>query len=230
MPWIAPDEMIYGLLGRSLYSTGTLGIFGGPSPFYSALVPAFVGLPLSTGDLEFGYGLLKVLQALVMSLAVVPVYLWGRSFVGRRWAFVAATLTLAAPALVYSGLVMTEVPSYPVFVLSAWAMASVIEEPTWQRQALFVVAVGAATATRLQAVVLVPAFLTAVGLDALRRGRRSERDASCLRSSRLGCSQQPGSAGGWQAASRSSAATASSRTPPTASGERLDSSSITQAP
>ncbi len=167
MPWIAPDEMIYGLLGRSLYSTGTLGIFGGPSPFYSALVPAFVGLPLSTGDLEFGYGLLKVLQALVMSLAAVPVYLWGRSFVGRRWAFVAATLTLAAPALVYSGLVMTEVLFYPVFVLSAWAMASVIEEPTWQRQALFVVAVGAATATRLQAVVLVPAFLTAVGLDAL---------------------------------------------------------------
>ena len=167
VPWIAPDEMIYGLLGRSLYSTGSLAIFGGPTPFYSALVPAYVGLPLSTGDLEFGYGLLKVVQALVMSLAAVPVYLWGRSLVGRRWAFAAATLTLAAPALVYSGLVMTEVLFYPVFVLSAWAMARVIEEPTWQRQAWFVVAVGAAVATRLQAVVLLPAFVTAVGLDAL---------------------------------------------------------------
>jgi hypothetical protein len=167
VPWIAPDEMIYGLLGRSLYSTGTLAIFGGPTPFYSALEPAFVGLPLRAGDLEFGYGLLKVLQALVMSLTAVPVYLWGRSLVGQRWAFAAAILTLAAPALVYSGLVMTEVLFYPVFVLSAWAMARVIEEPTWQRQALFVVAVGAAVATRLQAVVLLPAFVTAVGLDGL---------------------------------------------------------------
>jgi Dolichyl-phosphate-mannose-protein mannosyltransferase len=167
VPWIAPDEMVYGLLGRSLWSTGTLAILGGPTPFYSVLVPAFVGLPLSTGDLEFGYGLLKVVQALVMSLTAVPVFLWGRSLVGRRWAFVAAVLTLAAPALVYSGLVMTEVLFYPVFVLSAWAMARVIEEPTWQRQVWFVVAVGAAVATRLQAVVLVPAFVTAVGLDVL---------------------------------------------------------------
>ena len=167
MPWIAPDEMVYGLLGRSLYSTGTLAILGGPTPFYSALVPAFVGLPLSMGDLQFGYGLLKVLQALVMSLTAVPVYFWGRSLVGRRWAFVAAVLTLAAPALVYSGLVMTEVLFYPIFVLSAWAMARVIENPTWQRQALFVVAVGAAISTRLQAVVLLPAFVTALGLDAL---------------------------------------------------------------
>ncbi len=167
MPWIAPDEMIYGLLGRSLYSTGTLAILGGPTPFYSALVPAFVGLPLSVGDLQFGYGLLKVLQALVMSLTAVPVYFWGRSLVGGRWAFAAAVLTVAAPALVYSGLVMTEVLFYPVFVLSAWAMARVIEEPTRRRQVVFVVAVGVAVSIRLQAVVLVPAFVTAVGLDAL---------------------------------------------------------------
>ncbi len=165
VPWIAPDEMIYGLLGRSLYSTGSLAIFGGPTPFYSALVPAFVGLPLSVGGLQFGYGLLKVLQALAMSLTAIPVYFWGRSLVGRPWAFAAAALTLAAPALVYSGLVMTEVLFYPVLLLAAWAMARAIEEPTWQRQCLLVVAVAAALATRLQAIVLVPAFVTAVGLD-----------------------------------------------------------------
>ena len=167
VPWIAPDEMIYGLLGRSLYSTGSLSIFGGPTPFYSALVPGFVGLPLSVGDLAFGYGLLKPVQALAMSLTAIPVYVWGRSLVGRPWAFAAAALTLAAPALVYSGMVMSEVLFYPVFLLSAWAMARAIEKPTWQRQGLFVVAVVAAAATRLQAVVLVPAFVTAVGLDVL---------------------------------------------------------------
>ncbi len=109
-PWIAPDEMVYALLGLGLWQHGSLAILGGPTPFYTFLVPAFVGLPLSVGGLGFGYGLLKVLQALVMSLAAVPVYLWGRSLVPRGWALTAAALTLAAPGLAYSGLVMTRVP------------------------------------------------------------------------------------------------------------------------
>ena len=38
-PWIAPDEMVYGLLGRGLYHAGHLAILGGSTPFYSAVVP-----------------------------------------------------------------------------------------------------------------------------------------------------------------------------------------------
>jgi hypothetical protein len=165
-PWIAPDEMIYGLLGRGLYDDGALAILGGPTPYYSALVPAVVGLPLSMGDLALGHSLLKLLQALVMSLAAVPVFLWGRSLMASRWALVAAALTLALPGLAYSGLVMTEVVFYPVFVLAAWAAAATIVSPTRTRQLLLVAAVCAALATRLQAVVLLAAFVTAVALDA----------------------------------------------------------------
>ena len=41
VPWIAPDEMVYGLLGRGLYEHGSLDILGGPTPFYSFLTPLF---------------------------------------------------------------------------------------------------------------------------------------------------------------------------------------------
>jgi 4-amino-4-deoxy-L-arabinose transferase-like glycosyltransferase len=176
VPWISPDEMIYALTGRSLYHSGTLSILGGPTPFYSLLVPAFAGLPLSAADLGFGYSLLKVLQAVAMSLAAVPVYLWGRSLVSARWALVAAALTLALPGLVYSGLVMSEVLFYPVVLLAAWAAARAIEEPTLARQAILVAVVAMAVLTRLQAIVLLPAFATAVGLDAvLARSTRTLR-------------------------------------------------------
>ena len=47
VPWIAPDEMVYGLLGRSLYVHGSLEILGGPTPFYSLLTPVLTGFPLS---------------------------------------------------------------------------------------------------------------------------------------------------------------------------------------
>ncbi len=164
-PWIAPDEMIYGLLGRGLYHAGHLAILSGPTPFYSAVVPAVVGLPLSIGNLEHGYAVLKVLQALLMSLAAVPVYVWGRSLMATRWALAAAALTLALPGLAYSGLVMSEVAFYPVVICAVWAAARALESPTRGRQAVLVLAAILAIATRLQGVVLVPVFATALALD-----------------------------------------------------------------
>jgi hypothetical protein len=171
-PWIAPDEQIYGLLGRGLYGDGALTILGGPTPYYSAVVPAVVGLPLSIGDLTLGHSLLKALQALVMSLAAVPVFLWGRSFMSARWAFVAAALSVALPGLAYSGLVMTEAVFYPVFVLAAWATAAALVSPTATRQALVLGALCLAGATRLQAVVLLAVIATAFLLDAAIARRR----------------------------------------------------------
>jgi dolichyl-phosphate-mannose-protein mannosyltransferase len=165
VPWIAPDEMVYGLLGRSLYEHGSLEILGGPTPFYSLLTPVLTGFPLSAFGLDSGYDVLQGLQAFVMSLAAVPVYLWGRSLVSRRAALAAAALTLATPALVYSGLLMTEVVFYPLLVVAAWAGAEALARPTLHTQALAVVAVAAASATRIQAIVLLPALATAALVD-----------------------------------------------------------------
>jgi len=118
------------------------------------------------GSLSFGYGLLKVLQALVMSLAAVPIYLWARSLVCRRWALTGAALTLAVPGLAYSGLVMSEVLFYPLLPLAAWAMASALARPAPRAQALLVAATLVLAAARLQAIVLLPAFATALALEA----------------------------------------------------------------
>ena len=166
VPWITPDETVYGLLGRSLYLHGSLEILGGPTPFYSLLVPALVGLPLSAFGLATGLDVLQGVQALVMSLAAVPVYLWGRSLVSRGWALAAAALAVAVPGLTYAGLMMSEVLFYPLLVLAAWALAEAIARPTRLAQGLLVVAVLAVCATRVQAIVLLPVALTAAVVDA----------------------------------------------------------------
>jgi hypothetical protein len=173
VPWIAPDEIVYAELGRTLYADGILGILGERTAFYSLVYPALVGLPLSLSNVDLGYTLLKALQAVVMSLAAVPVYLWGRELMSRWWALLAAALTLAVPGLAYTGLVMTEVAFYPIMALAAWAAARALAEPTLERQALLLGAIVLACATRLQAAVLVPALVTALGLKALfeRSGR-----------------------------------------------------------
>jgi dolichyl-phosphate-mannose-protein mannosyltransferase len=163
-PWYTPDELVYGELGRSLYSLGRFEILGGTPSFYSLVYPALVGLPLNLSERELGYSLLKVLQAVVMSLTAVPVYLWGRTLMRPPAALAAAGLALAAPALAFTGFIMTEVVFYPVLTLAAWAFASALARPTLGNQALVVGAVLGAAMTRLQAIVLVPAFVLALGL------------------------------------------------------------------
>ena len=163
-PWITPDEQIYAELGRSLYETGKLEILGAPTAFYSLVYPALAGLPLAALSPQSGYDALKVLQAAVMSLTAVPVYLWGRSFLAPRWALAAAALTLALPGLVYSGLIMTEVAFYPVVVLAAWGLARALARPTIAVQFLALAALLLAILTRLQALALLPAAVTALAL------------------------------------------------------------------
>lgn len=175
-PWIAPDEIIYTLLGRSFWETGNLSILGGDTGFYTLLYPAFVGLPLALDDLETGRRALQVLQALAMSATAVPVYLWGRQLMRRRSALAAAALTLTLPSLAYSALVMSEALYLPLAVLALWALARALEQPSAGRQLVLAAAVALAAATRLQALVLVPVLVTAVAAKAL-----LDRDREVLR-------------------------------------------------
>jgi hypothetical protein len=175
-PWIAPDELTYAELGRSFWQTGRFAILGVPTAFYSALYPILAGLPLSLGDRETGYELVKAMNAVVISLTALPVYLWGRELVSRRWALVAAVVTLAAPCLAYAGLIMTEVVFFPTALLAAWAMARAVAVPTLRRQALALGAIVLVCAARMQAFVFLPAYVTAVALEAgLHRDRRRMR-------------------------------------------------------
>jgi Dolichyl-phosphate-mannose-protein mannosyltransferase len=173
-PWIMPDEVIYAELAESLYREGRFEVLGQPADFLSLVYPALFGPLLALDDLEAGYLWTKLAQALVMSLAAVPAYLWARRLASRRWALVAAGLTLAVPGLAYSGLLMTEVVFYPVTVLAAFAMARALERPTLGAQLLVVATVALAAFTRLQLFVLVPVFATA--LAALLLLERRPRD------------------------------------------------------
>jgi hypothetical protein len=172
-PWIAPDELIYAELGRAFWRTGHLTLFGTPTQFFSFVSPVLAGLPLSLHDPETGYRLLQALQAVVMSLAAVPVYLWTRSFASRGWALVAAALALVPPSLAYSGLVMTEVAFYPAFVLAAWAVWRALEEPTRRTQAWALAAIVLLCAVRLQGFVVGLAYLTAIAFDRARFRRHA---------------------------------------------------------
>jgi hypothetical protein len=164
--WIMPDEAIYARRGLDLWESLNVPILHGEGLAYGVLYPALAGLPLAVGDFATGYASLKLLQALVISLAAVPVYVWGRRLMPLRWTVVAVILTLASPLLLYSGLVMTEVLFYPVATVALLAIARSIELGDGKTQALALAAIAATIVTRVQGLVLVFVFAGAVVLDA----------------------------------------------------------------
>ena len=164
-PWIAPDEMVYGMLGEGLWSHGTLTLRSFPSPYYSLLTPALIGAPLAALDLGDGIQWARLLQALAMSLVAVPTYLWARRIASACWAVAAAALVLASPLLHYAGFLMTEPLTLTVVTVALLMLARALEEPSMWRYGVFVAWATAAAAVRLQALLLLPAFLLAAVID-----------------------------------------------------------------
>ena len=172
------DELIYSELARSIADSGELLVREVPASGYGIVYPALISPAYAIFDrLTEAYAAVKTLNALVMSLAAVPAYLLARRVVGTGVSLLAAVLAVSLPSLVYTGSVMTENVFYPVFLVVALLFTLVLERPTTIRQIALVAAIGIACATRVQAVALVPALLTAPLLFGL-FGRESWRLAT----------------------------------------------------
>ena len=166
-PWIAPDEIVYGMLGEGLWTHGTLTLRDIDAPYYSLLTPALVGAPLRLLDLADAIQWARLLQSLAMSLVAVPTYVWAKRLATPGWALAAAAITLTAPAFHYAGFLMTEPLTLLVVTVALLMLARALEEPSTWRYGVFVAWTTAAAAVRLQAVVLLPAFVVAAVLDAV---------------------------------------------------------------
>jgi len=161
-----PDEAIYGVRALGFWQHGSLPLFGSSGAGYSALYPVFAGGPLSIGSQATGYAILKVVQALVMSLAAWPVYAYTRRLVPEGYALLAATLTLACPLVLFSGFVMTEVLYYPLAAAALLASARALATATLKDQAVALSLIAVAVATRVQGVVLLAVLVVALLVDA----------------------------------------------------------------
>jgi len=163
--WIMPDEAVYAQRAIALWRHFSLPILHGQGAGYSVLYPVVAGIPFASGSIDHGYESLKLLQALVSSLAAVPVFFYGRRVMANGYALLAATLTVASPLLLYTGLVMTEVLYYPLAALATIAIARAVETGGRRDQALALLAIAAAVATRVQGVVLIVIFAAAILVD-----------------------------------------------------------------
>ena len=166
-PWIAPDEMLYALLGESMWS-GRLEVLGEPSGYYGLypLLPG--GLVRVLGPDHARIATLLVQTVAGCSTAIVT-YLWARHLASARWSLGIACAVLALPALDYSALMMTESVSLLAVTSALYLLWRSFAYPSWWAQIFAGGAILLASQVRLQALLLLPATILAVALFCLRR-------------------------------------------------------------
>jgi hypothetical protein len=167
-PFIFMDELGYEQMAKSIAEHGTVAIYGKVGLSYSPLYPVVLApIYMLTSSATLAFAMVKVVNAVLMTLAVVPLYGIARSVLGRAPSVGVAALSLAAPLMFYTQLEMSESLAYPLFLVAIWAMLRGIRHPSWGNDLLLLATILLAAAARLQQIVLVPAAVTAIAAVAL---------------------------------------------------------------
>ena len=173
-PWIMIDELVYSELAKSLAETGSFLIRGEPAGgTYGVVYPLLIAPAYALFDaVPDAYAAAKAINGVLISLAAVPAYLLARRVLEPGLSLLAAGLAVALPSMLYAGTLMTENAFYPVFLCAVLALVLALERPSPLRVVALLAVAGIAFLTRAQAVVFVPALLTAPLLLVAYGGRR----------------------------------------------------------
>jgi hypothetical protein len=167
-------------MAKSFAAGGHFLFRGQPSPIFS-LYPALISPAWRASSMHTTYEIAKSINVVMMTAAAVPFWFWARRLAGGWYAVLGTALFLALPLYAYTGTLMTENAALPLFLLSFFLIALVLEEPTPLRQVLVLVAIGLACSVRFQALVLILVLLGGIlvklGIDAsagvVERSRRA---------------------------------------------------------
>jgi Dolichyl-phosphate-mannose-protein mannosyltransferase len=162
VPRVLSDELTYTLAAASLADGDGLQRRGeeyGFGPVYPAVLAAILSL---VPDRETAYPLFKIANALLFTLAAVPIYFLARRLLPPWWSLGVAALSIAIPSSIYVSLVMTESAAYPAACLAILAIVLALERPSVPRQLAVLAAIALAVLTRTQFVALFVAYVAAL--------------------------------------------------------------------
>ena len=176
VPRYFPDEYLYTAIARAL-GAGHLPAVRGTAAHFPALLAPLLAAPWQAlFSPEAAYRLTQAENALLMSLAAVPVYLLARRLsLSNGYALACGAFALLIPDLVYASYTLADPVAYPFALGAIAAGVAAIERPTRRGQSLFLALAFLATFARVQYVILPVAFVVASFAVDRRRVLRTQR-------------------------------------------------------
>jgi hypothetical protein len=160
-PWYV-DEFVYASSARAIAGDWTLLVRNFGADFY--LYPRLLAPAWTAGSMTTTYAIAQAINAVLITLAVVPIYLWARRLLPPVGQVAIVALVLAMPTGLYVSALVTENAFFPAFLLAAFALAAALERPTTRSQLLALVAIGLACSIRLQGLVFALIVPSAIGV------------------------------------------------------------------
>lgn len=161
-PRYFPDEYIYTAIARALGSGHAPSVRGQAAHFPALLAPLLAAPLQALCSPETAYRLTQLENALLMSLAAVPVYLLARRLeLSARYALACAAFAVLIPDLVYASYTLADPVAYPIALGAVCAGVVALDRPSRRSQLVFLALALLATFARVQYVVLPAAFLVA---------------------------------------------------------------------
>jgi hypothetical protein len=176
VPRYFPDEYVYTAIARSLGAGHAPAVRGAPAHFPALLEPLLAAPLQALFAPGLAYRLTQCENALLMSLAAVPVYLLARRLtLSTRHALACAVFAVAIPDLLYVSYTLSDPVGYPLALAAVAAGVAALDRPARRTQLLFLAFAFLATFARVQYVVLPVAFLVAAAVLDRRRIVRTQR-------------------------------------------------------
>lgn len=119
-PYYYKDETIYAGTASSFLENGTFMYLGDYVRTFVPLYPMLISLAYISPDIFTTYTLIKIINSLVSASVIFPVWLLAKEFLSEKEAVIPAAISAVLPALVYSGMIMTENLHYPITVMTVY--------------------------------------------------------------------------------------------------------------
>ena len=166
--FVMTDELLYERLAISVsrLHSPLPHVHGDLIPNASQLYPLLIAPAFAHGYVPASLHSAHILNAFVMTSAVIPAFLLTRSVTHRRSAaYLVALLSVCVPWIVFSSFLLTEVAAYPAFIWAVLALHRATVAPRVSNDALALAGIGLATFARTQFFVLVLVLAPAILIE-----------------------------------------------------------------
>lgn len=175
LPYWSGDEYVYKSLASGIFSEHHASAVRAAQLEHDVSLPNLLYPYLIAPAIALGqdfYSGIRAINVLIVTSAVFPAYAIARRLCAHRLALCIAAIAVLVPSIQISAYAVTEVLYHPVALLALWFALRAVELPrSLVRAIAFGAIVGVALNVRMTALALIPAYLAALFLVALRSGR-----------------------------------------------------------
>jgi len=158
------DEYSYAKTARSMFYEGKSAIHGEPTNQFPPLYPAILSFAYIGDYMPTVYLLMKIINAILSTLIIIPAYLILIEFFEKKKAFLGTVIIgVLPPTFVFSGVIMAENIYYPLMLLTFYFVYKSFQEKSYKWDVFAGISMGAALLTKA----IGAFFLPAVGALAL---------------------------------------------------------------